>query len=93
MNFKKFAELMMEVGFKKKEPITPVFILNQKDLNSLVFKKGYSKVPGLYYIISIWAQKDEVAFWAYEVNNPSKLYPFHKEEVDYLAKKNKFHKS
>ena len=93
MNFKQFADIMEEIGFKKNEPITPIFILNQKDLKSDVFKNVYSKIHGLYCITSIWAQNDEVAFWAYETGNPSKLFPFSKEEVDYLAKKKKFRKS
>ena len=84
---------MMGVGFKENEPITPVFTLNAKDLNSTVFRQGYSKMPGFYRITSMWAQNDEVALWAYETHNPSKLFPFSKEEVDYLAKKNKFRKS
>lgn len=93
MNFKKFADLMIKIGFKENEPITPMFTLNQKDLNSPSFQKGYSKMSGFYRITSMWAQNDEVAFWACETHNPSKLYPFSKEEVDYLAKKNKFRKS
>ncbi|MEK7560269.1 MAG: hypothetical protein AAB522_03140 [Patescibacteria group bacterium] len=92
MNFKKFADLMEEIGFKDNEPIAPVFTLNQKDLKSDIFKKRYFKVAGLYRIVSMWAQGDEVAFWAKVTSNETKLFPFSKEEVDYLAKKNKFRK-
>lgn len=92
MNFKKFADLMEDIGFQKNESVTPSFSLNKNDLKGPVLKNAYPKVTGFYRVVSIWSQEGEVAFWAKENNSGNKLFPFHKEEVDFLARKNKFKK-
>ena len=93
MDFPKFADLMESIGFRNDEPVAPTFELNRSDLKKPVFREGYPKVAGRYQVVSIWSQGGEVAFWAKESRNSTKLFPFHKEEVDFLAKKNKFRKS
>lgn len=93
MNFSKFADLMIKVGFRDNEPVAPTFTLNKTDLKNSVFNCIYPKVVGRYHVIGMWDQEGEVALWARWEGSDTKLFPFHKEEVDYLAKKNKFRKN
>lgn len=94
MNFSKFADLMSRVGFRDGERVASTFVLSKADLKSSVFAKhAYTKVVGHYYVVSMWEQEGEVALWAQERGSGTKLFPFHKKEVDYLAKKNKFRKN
>ncbi|OGY63322.1 MAG: hypothetical protein A3I24_02135 [Candidatus Harrisonbacteria bacterium RIFCSPLOWO2_02_FULL_41_13b] len=93
MKFRKFADLMVKVGFQEDEPIAPVFTLTKQDLQQSVFRTGLTKVAGNYHVVSIWSQGGSVAFWAKEEKSGNSLFSFHKEEVDFLAKKNKFKKT
>lgn len=93
MDFHKFADLMESIGFRSDEPVAPTFRLNRNDLKSPAFRNGYTKVVGNYRVCSIWSQSGEVAFWARESTNNTQLFHFHKEEIDYLAKKKKFRKN
>lgn len=92
MDFPKFADLMEEIGFKDDEPVAAIFRLNRNDLKNKVFRNSYSKLAGRYQITSIWSQGGEVAFFAKESKSDTWLFPFHKEEVDFLAKKKRFKK-
>ncbi|GEM_PF-5571504 len=93
MKFPEFADLMEKIGFRDDQSAAPTFKLNKKDLKNPVFKGNYSKVAGSYRLVSIWSQGEEVALWAQEDRSGSKLFPFHKEEVNYLAKRKRFKKS
>ena len=92
MNFPKFADLMVKIGFREDEPIAPVFTLTKQDLQHSVFRTGFTKVVGNYHVVSIWSQGGSVAFWAKEEKSGNSLFTFHQEEVDFLAEKNKFRK-
>lgn len=92
MIFAKFADLMEKIGYQGDESIAPFFILNKKDLKNPVFKHTYFKEPGLYRVTSMWAQGEHVAIWARMAGNETKLFPFHKDEVDFLVAQNKFRK-
>jgi len=92
MNFPKFANLMVKIGFQEDEPIAPVFTLTKQNLEQPVFRAGLTKVAGNYNVVSIWSQGGSVAFWAKEEKSGNSLFTFHQEEVDFLAEKNKFRK-
>lgn len=93
MDFAKFADLMESIGFREDEPIAPTFSLNGDDLKNPVFRRGYPKMAGHYRVVSIWSQNGEVAFWSRKSRVARKLFPFFKEEVDFLVQERKFRKS
>ncbi len=93
MDFLKFADLMKNIGFRNDEPIRSTFELKRNDLKNPVFRKGYPKVAGHYRVTSIWSEDGEVAFLAKKDRNISQLFPFYKEEVDFLAKHRRFRKN
>ncbi|OGY64136.1 MAG: hypothetical protein A3I89_04105 [Candidatus Harrisonbacteria bacterium RIFCSPLOWO2_02_FULL_41_11] len=93
MKFPEFADAMEKVGFRNDEPLAPKFKLNKSDLQDLAFKDSHTKVVGFYRVISIWSEGGEVALWAQEDKSGTKLFPFQKEEVEFLVKRNKFKKN
>ena len=96
MTFEKFADLMEEIGYRENEPVAPIFILTKKDLKNPIFKNAYTKTPDCYQVVNIWNNEGEVEFHAKDklnVGSHIKLYPFLKEEVDFLAKNKKFRKN
>lgn len=88
-----FADLMEKIGFLENEPAEPIFILTRQDLKQPVFKAGFTKVAGKYHVVSLWYQEGQIAFWAKEEKSGDSLFAFHKEEVGFLAKKNKFRRA
>ncbi len=92
MKFLAFADAMARIGFQDDDPVTPRFMLTRRDLAHPVFRNAYTKTAGAFRIVSIWAEGDDVAFWAQRDGEDGKLYPFHKDEVGYLAARKKFKK-
>lgn len=93
MTFARFADLMEKIGFRENEQVTPVFELNQKDIEFFVLKNSYLKTAGTYRVINIWSHRGGVAFWAKKDGSGDKLFPFFPEDVDSLAEKMKFKKN